>query len=374
MRFNIGIIGATGTLGKKVTYTLLKRGSYSLYLGIRNIEKAKSILGEEVVKKYGCKLDIYQQNQLKEFCSKCDYIINCVGPSSVIKDSVARMCLDACTNYVDIGGGISLYKLIARMEKEICDKKLIFLIGAGVYPGLSEIFPRFLSRRMSQIDIYEEFFAGIGNFSQNAAYDIVCGISEENGSGMAWIDEGMIKKGGNLHHSYLFPEPLGKLDTYPVISEEFLITIKKCEISKAYFYNTYPSKDIFNQFIKIGALRLYRTEEEKINSAHALIKAYSKIEENKKAYTMFYIRCKGYLERKYGWLTTIFSYNGNWNDLSGIVAGKLVELIIEQPEKKVGCYFASQTVDSEKIIKELKEDTNITITEQFREEDINVGN
>ena len=86
MKEYIGIIGGNGYVGKNVV------------LALQKLENNKKILATTRKTAEGMKdqtleyvhLDINNLEQLKLFCSNCSTIINCVGPSFIIGDKIAK--------------------------------------------------------------------------------------------------------------------------------------------------------------------------------------------------------------------------------------------------------------------------------------------
>ncbi|MNW12017.1 hypothetical protein D3C71_2096000 [compost metagenome] len=73
-----------------------------------------------------------------------------------------------------------------KHQPELTAKGLTFIVSAGIYPGLSELLPAYAAQAyFDEVERLELFFAGSGEFSLNAAYDIVCSIEEDSGYGMA---------------------------------------------------------------------------------------------------------------------------------------------------------------------------------------------
>ncbi|WP_294350085.1 saccharopine dehydrogenase NADP-binding domain-containing protein [uncultured Clostridium sp.] len=346
----IGVLGATGLVGIGAVENLLLQSNIDILIGCRNIEKAKKIYGDEIKEKI-IEVDIFNLKALKEFCNKCDIVINCAGPSAKVLNIVADTCIDLGKDYIDVSGDKDIYNSLVNKAKDIEDKNILCLIGAGAYPGLTEIFPPFVANKyFDNVEKLEEFFAGCGQFSENAAYDIVSSIEKDQGYGMCYCRDGKLEKiKDNLHSSYELPTPAGKLDVYPVISDEFIRGISRSNIENAYFYNTYPNKDILMQFITIKMMEQYKTEEEKRESAKALSQKYS---EGNLEYTMYIIEASGIKDNEKLRIKASLYYEDNWNKLTGVIAACTAILICNDNTKR-GYFYASDIIKEDLLIEKL---------------------
>ncbi|MCR8979411.1 saccharopine dehydrogenase family protein [Brevibacillus laterosporus] len=355
----IGILGASGIVGREAVQTILAFTNHHVVLGGRNPDNLCESFKEMEARIECLQVDVYNVEQLHRFCSPCDIVINCAGPSKQIVDTVASACIEHAVHYVDVSGDEHLYRQLLKRQHEIKEKGLLFLISAGVYPGLSEIFPAYIAENeLEEIDFLELFFAGQGDFSLNAAYDIVCSIEEDTGLGMTYCKQGEAKKiDGSFHRNYELPLPAGKRDTYPVLTQEFSQMAKQKKISSAYFYNSYQNNSVLNQFVMIKALQQYKTEEEKKASAKLLVEQFSAKKQGVEDFTMFHLIATGNRNGKKMRLVSTLLYRGDWNRLSGIIAGTVARLIAEDRSKESGCFFVSEGVSATRLIGALREQT-----------------
>ncbi|MCI1694816.1 saccharopine dehydrogenase family protein [Aneurinibacillus aneurinilyticus] len=348
----IGILGATGYVGRAAVQTILSFTNHHLLLGGRNQEKLCKLFPMIESRADYLQVDIYNRELLYHFCGKCDIVVNCAGPSKQMLDRVASACIEQGVHYVDVSGDEHLYKQLMKRKQEIEEKELLFIISAGVYPGLSEIFPAYVAETyFDNIDLLELFFAGQGGFSLNAAYDIVCSIEEDTGLGMTYCKHGEAKKiDGPFHRNYSLPVPAGKRDTYPVLNEEFTQMAKRKKIKSAYFYNTYQNNSILNQFVMIKALEQYKTEEQKRASAKMLTEQFGEKKKETNDFTMLHLIATGNKNGKKLQLVSTFLYQNDWNTLSGIIAANVARLMVEGNRRKSGCFFVAEGVHVTKLI------------------------
>lgn len=364
----IGIIGGTGYVGRETVKTILTFTDHNIMLGGRNQEKLRKIFPKMESRGDCLQVDVYNRDLLHNFCSKCDIVVNCAGPSKQILDMVASASIEQCAHYVDVSGDEYLYKQLMKRKQEIEEKKLLFIISAGLYPGLSEIFPAYVAEKyFDDIDLLELFFAGQGEFSLNAAYDIVCSIEEDNSLGMTYCKNGEAKKiDGEFHSKYTLPYPAGELDTYPILNQEFKRIAERYKIKSAYFYNTYQNKSVLSKFVMIKALEQYKTEEQKRASAKILTEQFGEKKKETNDFTMFHLIANGNKNGKHLQLVSNLLYKNDWNTLSGIIAANAARLVIEGNRKKFGCFFVAEGVNVTKLMDVLS-DQNIFLKHTFTE-------
>ncbi|MGF9820024.1 saccharopine dehydrogenase family protein [Brevibacillus agri] len=365
----VGILGTTGVVGGAALQTILASTGHRLLLGGRNPEKLREQLAGSEDRGDWLQVDVFDAGQLADFCGRCDIVINCAGPAKQVMDKVAVACLEKGVPYVDVSGDEHLYRHLLRRKAEIEAKGLTFIISAGVYPGLSEVFPAYVAEKeLDSIEQLELFFAGQGGFSLNAAYDIVCSIEEDTGWGMSYCREGAVQKiDGPFHRSYTLPQPAGKRDTYPVLTEEFCQMARQHSIPVAYFYNSYQHSGILNQFVMIKALQQYKTEEQKRLSANMLLKQFETKQPGVEDFTMFHLNATGLRAGASVRLSSTLLYRGDWNRLSGMIAAKVAHLLTEGHGSKPGCYFAAEGVSATALIEALREQT-MELTQEVSEQ------
>ncbi|GIQ70289.1 NAD-dependent epimerase/dehydratase family protein [Xylanibacillus composti] len=342
----IGILGASGQVGRGAVETMLGSAEFPIVLGGRNPEKLREQYRRAEPRAVFMHVDVYDSESLRRFTGSCDVVINCAGPSKQVLDRVASACLEHGVHYVDVSGDEHLYKRLRSANREIEEKRLTFLVSAGVYPGLSEMFPAYVAETgLDEVELLELFFAGNGGFSLNAAYDIVCSIQEDTGRGMMYGKNGEASKMDRpFPRSYPLPPPAGERNVYPVLHDEFLSIARSRRFREAMFYNTYPDNAILNKFMTIKALELYKTEEQKLASARMLVEQFGAYKQPAQAYSMFHLLAEGRKDGKPLRLGATLLYNNDWNTLSGMVAANAARLVLEDGGRAPGCKYAAEGV------------------------------
>lgn len=170
----IGIVGGYGAIGNIISEELLKNSAYRLRIGGRNQEKINKrviAIGERAS---GKKVDIYDGNELEVFCEGCALIINCTGPSWMIKDRVIKYALKAGCDYVDPG----IWHDKSNLYKRSFEKRgLTGLLYAGWVPGLTGLLPRYLynigKESLDSIQSLNVYCGDRSSWSASASHDIL---------------------------------------------------------------------------------------------------------------------------------------------------------------------------------------------------------
>lgn len=139
----IGVVGASGAVGRHAAYALRSLGHGRLVLGARRIDPLHTLadgLGGPVE---AVPLDVDSAESLEAFCHRCDVVLNCAGPSYRILDRVAVAALATGADYVDVTGDTPVQD---RLTGSPLAGEHRVLLSAGVLPGLSALLPRWFAR------------------------------------------------------------------------------------------------------------------------------------------------------------------------------------------------------------------------------------
>lgn len=353
----IGILGASGYVGIEAVKTILTFTDHNVILGGRNQEKIRKVFPDLGSRGECLQVDLYNRKLLQNFCNNCDIVVNCAGPSKQILNKIASVAVEQGIHYVDVSGDDHLYKILAEKQKDIEDKNLTFIISAGLYPGLSEIFPAYIAENyFDNIDSLELFYAGKGKLSFNAAYDFVCSIEEGYGEGMTYYKNGKPKKiTGGFHRKYALPHPASEFDAYPLLTPEFKRIAERYRIKSACFYNAFQDKSILNTIIKIQVLEQYKTEAQKRESANLLKEQFNEHTKKTDDFSMFHLIADGSKNGKYIQLVSNLLYKNGGNVLSGIIVANTARLILEGSSNGFGCFFLPEGVNVTRLMDVLSE-------------------
>lgn len=360
MRKVIGILGASGAVGKGSVRTLLKHSEITLILGGRNTEKLKRIYGYED-RVYFKEVDIYKDELLKDFVKKCDLVINCTGPATEVQDMVGKVCIDEEVLYIDVSGDKDMYKKLK--EYQSIKKQGVCVVSAGTYPGLTELYADYISKNhYDSVVELKEYFNGNSELSFTGAYDIIASLEKSEGEGMVFCNKGSLEKiNGNIEYKKKLPHPAENVNVIPLISNEFFEVSKKNNIEIAYFYNSFSSSKKLMDFIQIKVSKKFVTEEEKSESARKVMEIF--FDKEKKEYFLLAVDSKGIKNGEIHKREDVLTCEGNWNVITGDVAAVgALELIQNTGLEKGEIYYAASILDSRRIIDYLIQEGKIKIS------------
>lgn len=322
MRNCIGILGGNGSIGKNVVLALQNLIENKKIM-VATRKKISKIDANNLQYEY---LDINHNKQLESYCLQCSTIINCVGPSSIIRDKIAKICLTTKTNYIEVSGEYNLCYEIKKFDESFYKRKINCVYSAGVNPGLVEALISFYLERYNDSKAIEVYFTGAGDFSYSASLDMIDSCKAPDNQGMSFIENGEVRNVNNFNYVKDLPQPAGRMFCIPVINNHFAKCIKEHKIQRAFFYNAFKTTDIISSMFEA---RNSDSSLEIKDIAYRLSKAFEKEKLlYEKEFTAIYFKI--YSENI---LTKRMIYYGDWNRLTGIIAA-IVAIGIEQGKIK----------------------------------------
>lgn len=293
----IGIVGGYGRVGLEAAQYLIKTTDYDIVIGGRSIRKADETATNLGARVSARMMDINDQSALDAFCRRCDIVINCAGPSAVVRDRVAQAAMRESVHYIDPGGYNPLYCALGKKETELISKGLTFLLAIGLMPGLSEVFPIHVAKsHFDQVNTIEYFYIGRDRWTFNSAYDIAWGIGNiGHGAASVFYKNGQ-RKNANLWTSgkiVNLPPPIGKHKLFLVFREELREFVESSNIRSVRVYGNNWGPWVCLTTMLISLLRMYRSEEQLRRSAHLIVKASKRDMKNKEPGFMLHLILKG---------------------------------------------------------------------------------
>lgn len=178
----IGIIGASGAVGRVVTEMLAGTDDATLVLAGRRITPELVPLRDRLpaaARFETTTLDVLDARALARFADGLSLIVNCAGPSCVIGDRVARTALAAQADYLDPGGYDPLAHALQASHDQATARGLRLIFNAGLFPGLSGVFPAFLAASFPDgADRLECAYVGTDWWSPASALDIIDSLGD----------------------------------------------------------------------------------------------------------------------------------------------------------------------------------------------------
>jgi hypothetical protein len=180
----VGIIGATGAVGRVVARQSRHLGRARVRLGGRDVSSLRR-LAERVAGAVSTHhVDIHDAQSLAAFCQGCRIVINCAGPSLRLLDVVARCAFAAGADYVDPGGHVPVRESLAALDYAGAGR--IALLTAGMMPGLSALLTRWLAAQdLDRAIRLTAYVGGRDRLTQGSAIDYVLNLSNAHGEARA---------------------------------------------------------------------------------------------------------------------------------------------------------------------------------------------
>jgi saccharopine dehydrogenase-like NADP-dependent oxidoreductase len=357
-RKTIGILGGYGVIGFDACRWLLNTTPHAIIIGGRNREKgvrAADDLGGAV---RFMTADVDVPSSLEAFCSECNVVVNCTGPSRLVLDKVARVALEKGIDYVDPSGDEPLYNILSPHSDKIREKGLCFILSAGVYPGLSELLPDYIVQSShDRVDRIRYYYCSWGELSFGSAYDYICTIEEGTGQGWVHLQDGKKEKSfSSQDKTVCLPSPVETVSVIPLLTDGLVRVAKDYDIRTIYEYMSI-GKTLLSNLIAIVGEESYKTEREKEQSARILVESAAADMENAreelKTAVMFHLSMEGVSNgsrRKS--VTTLFHPHGN--QLTSIVVANTARLVAEGAVSCPGCHYLEKGVDVPKFIEILE--------------------
>lgn len=341
----IGVFGATGRVGKGVL-KVLEREKFQVTAFYRNPVKARELQDFQSEKFKISRLDLEDSEALDEACEECDLLINCAGPSDEIKDRIAVRCIEKGKKYLDVAGGKVLKEKIE--QNMTVGNNCCCVLGAGIYPGLTEVFAAAVARKYPSLKELKLYFYGNSPLSETAAYDIVAGMEDSSG-GMCYVKDGKaVKISGIEKMGGEKQPPFDHLVTMPVLGDEFREMAFKEKIPEACFFHSFSDNKELMDFVMIKAMQKYRTKEGKAESAKLIQQTFYSPEKRREVILLAEYVCEG---EERGWIR-LWS-DEDWSLITGYVAAFAATELIRSEKAPIGVFYLEEIIDAEKLLESL---------------------
>ncbi|MGM0353113.1 saccharopine dehydrogenase NADP-binding domain-containing protein, partial [Streptomyces sp. ECR3] len=141
----IGVLGASGAVGRAAVHALRALGHTGLRLGGRT-PSALCAVAQEEPGRYDETVwaDADAPQGLRAFTEGCHTVLNCAGPTYRLRATVASAALAAGAHCVDVAGDDPAAEDLSKDGDPARDGRTVVL-SAGALPGLSSLLPRWLA-------------------------------------------------------------------------------------------------------------------------------------------------------------------------------------------------------------------------------------
>jgi hypothetical protein len=341
----IGVLGCGGALGH-IACNVLKRNCK-----IRGGQRRRPEGMEADSNFQWVKTDLYNEEELYEFCKGCDVILNCAGPSYLVGDRVALAAAKANAIYIDTFGAGPLEN---SLLKKGLDKEGVFVISAGSFPGLSGILPRWLAEQeFESIFSMLSFAGGREHCSTCAGLDLLLSSVSNYGISGAFMKNGSVVRAlDNISEKVYIPFLKEEVYKQKFLNDETIKLYKLLQLKEAYWYNIIVDKAVNDAILKSYAkLSMDRSDNVLREAIDELCAAADMALWGKNPWYVMTTELqgekRGRLIRKRCILRSKSSY-----ELSGVVAAAAVETVIKHKTKK-GIYWAFEVLDPVETVERL---------------------
>lgn len=232
----IGIVGSSGKIGTLLSEILSEK--YKVIGGQRHI--SENSLNKNFTYNY---LDIYDKNSLEDFCKRCSIVINCAGPSYVIKDMVMNVCVSNGVKYVDLSGDMLFEE---KYQKFINDNNGECVVGSGFVAGMSAVMPLYYGNQyFDKVNEVKCFQGSRDCTSRNSITDIILSSVSASGYAGCYYDNGKAVPETEICNDKQevigFPEPV---ILKPYLSDEMKKAAETGNFNSLKWYNAIPDEEI----------------------------------------------------------------------------------------------------------------------------------
>ncbi|UCM87042.1 NAD(P)H-binding protein [Streptomyces marincola] len=257
----IGILGASGAVGRHAVAALARAGAGPLRLGAR---RPGAIRVDPAWRDAtAVAADAGDADSLAAFAAGCRVVLNCAGPSYALKDTVARAALAAGADYVDVLGDDPAREALLAAGGPPPGRTV--LLSAGVVPGLSAL----LHRRLTELSAGDAspptrlvtYAGGLEPATRTVAADILLSLNAGGVDGepyghplAAWREgrrrPGVLRVDENAEVPY-YPE---RVAVQPLLTAEVERGAAAAGLAEADWYNVFPGRQVRALFTALPTL------------------------------------------------------------------------------------------------------------------------
>ena len=163
MYMNIIVFGGYGNFGRRICESLAQLDDVRLVIAGRNLQKAKS-LSDRLNRSANCEstyaeLDGSDKDlsiQLRDL--HIELVINASGPFQGQDYSIAKACIDAGINYLDLADSRDFVSGIRQLDEPAKQAGVSIITGVSTVPALSSVVVESFLKEFAAL---EEYYAGI---------------------------------------------------------------------------------------------------------------------------------------------------------------------------------------------------------------------
>lgn len=193
----IGVLGASGAVGRAAVRELRALGRTGLRLGGRTASALCAVAQEDPAgHDETVWADATAPDGLHAFTEGCDIVLNCAGPTYRLRATVASAALAAGAHCVDVAGDDPAAEDLLADGDPARDSRTVVL-SAGALPGLSSLLPRWLAgQALDSAATLTAYCGGLEACSPTVAHDLMLSLSSGGADGSAYGEALAAVRGG----------------------------------------------------------------------------------------------------------------------------------------------------------------------------------
>ncbi|MDG9682023.1 saccharopine dehydrogenase NADP-binding domain-containing protein [Streptomyces sp. DH18] len=244
----IGVLGASGAVGRAAVRELRRLGHAGLRLGGRTASALSAVAEEDPAgHDETVRADATAPGGLRAFTEGCDIVLNCVGPTYRLRATVASAALAAGAHCVDVAGDDPAAEDLLKAGDPALDGRTVVL-SAGALPGLSSLLPRWLAgQALDEAAALTAYCGGLETCSPTVAHDLMLSLTSGGADGAAYGEALAAVRGGRRVSRVLrtaedteheaFP---GRVAVQPYLSGESERLATVLGLDRLDWYNVHP--------------------------------------------------------------------------------------------------------------------------------------
>jgi hypothetical protein len=154
MEKTIGVLGASGFVGKNLVNELIENTKNNIIVASRTQKKLQEMYHQVDRITDIFAVDARDKKSLRRLYEELDMIINCSGPTPLLKTIPAEMAVEESIPYVE--SSVSLLneseKSIHEIDQNAKEQNILMVTGAGVFPGLSRVLLQLAATTFDKVD------------------------------------------------------------------------------------------------------------------------------------------------------------------------------------------------------------------------------
>ncbi|WP_017543643.1 NAD(P)H-binding protein [Nocardiopsis prasina] len=349
----IGLIGASGAVGRHTAAALTKAGVGPLRLGARRpsaIPSGPWPEGSEAVE-----VDALDPASLARFSAGCTLLVNCAGPSYLLKDTVVRAGLAAGADVVDVLGDDPVHESLTRSGAVGSDRCVV--LSAGTVPGLAGLIPLWLAgadQTEGPAHRMTGYAGGLEHATESVAADIVLSLDTGGAGGerfgrplAAWRHGRSVDRVLRVADGAEAPYFPHRVALHPLLTAEVERLAARMDLAEADWYTVFPGTQVRELFTALPTLPMDTAEQR-----DAVVRRIRRAAEVDAAGSDPYYRMVFSLSGQ-DWARTCVVHSDNSYQLSGAVAA-LAVLDVLAGRIGRGLHYAAEAMDPRATVAALR--------------------